>query len=76
MDRRCSLRRSKKTHNRAEARRLTRANDTSLKGDCKLRTEQDTSAIQAAVDEKDPKKAYSLLGSWVQIPWRPPPPAI
>ena len=65
IDRRCSLR-GNRNHDRAKARRLSRAITQSIKRDRKARTERAGTAIQAALDgpHGDLQGAYRILQRW------------
>jgi hypothetical protein len=82
IDTRCSLRRNPQ-HDRTEARRLTRAINTAIKGDCKHRTEEAGAAIMALLDEDSPldqqvdaKAAYQILQRWYKHMGNRPPQTI
>jgi exonuclease III len=82
IDARCSLRRNPH-HNRAEARRLTRFVNASVKEDRKRRTEEAGNAISQLLDEAAPldrqqnaKAAYAILQRWYKHHGdRPPKPS-
>ena len=82
IDTRCSLRRNPR-HDRAEARRLTRAINASINEDRKRRTEEAGMAIMALLDEEtaldkqaNAKAAYQILKRWYKhIGDRPPKPS-
>ena len=75
MDSRASLRRDPQ-HSRAEARRLTRQLNQSLKTDRNHRTEEAAEEIYARLEDNDLKGSYAVLKRWYRhASERPPKPS-
>ena len=66
VDRRCVLRQNPH-HDRAEARRLTRAINVGKKHDRLTRATETAHKIEAALSANDPQKAYGALKAWYKF---------